>query len=78
MPDSDAHSKRAFVLGLDGVPWPLIDEFVADGDLPNTLEGFIEAAERVTCRECGEDVHERYAEDAVCVGCQYGGGGRDV
>jgi len=35
MPDSDAHSKRAFVLGLDGVPWPLIDEFVADGDLPN-------------------------------------------
>nr|WP_202935179.1 alkaline phosphatase family protein [Halorussus amylolyticus] len=27
--------NRAFVLGLDGVPWPLVEEWVADGELPN-------------------------------------------
>ena len=26
---------QAFVLGLDGVPWYLVEEFVADGELPN-------------------------------------------
>lgn len=30
-----ATAERAFVLGLDGVPWNLVDRFIADGDLPN-------------------------------------------
>lgn len=28
-------AERAFVLGLDGVPWDLIDRFTAEGELPN-------------------------------------------
>lgn len=28
-------SGRAFILGLDGVPWSLIDQWTADGHLPN-------------------------------------------
>jgi len=55
-----------------------MSERADDGGLPDTLEAFLEAAERVTCRKCGEDVHERYAEDGVCVGCKYDDGGRDA
>ena len=44
------------------------------GGLPDTLEEFIEASEERTCESCGEDLHQRYIEDGVCVGCQYGGG----
>lgn len=32
---TDSTAERAFVLGLDGVPWNLLDRFTADGDLPN-------------------------------------------
>jgi predicted AlkP superfamily phosphohydrolase/phosphomutase len=31
----DATAERAFILGLDGVPWRLIESWVDDGELPN-------------------------------------------
>lgn len=54
-------------------PSLLTDGGVTDGGLPDTLEGFIEAAETMACDRCGDDVHERYVENGVCVGCRYGG-----
>lgn len=35
MSDESAEAGRAFVLGLDGVPWPLLRDWVDDGHLPN-------------------------------------------
>ncbi len=35
MSGSSATADRAFVLGLDGVPWDLIDRFTDEGALPN-------------------------------------------
>ncbi|MFC4989785.1 MULTISPECIES: alkaline phosphatase family protein [Saliphagus] len=35
MSGSSATAERAFVLGLDGVPWDLIDRFTSEGALPN-------------------------------------------
>ncbi|MFC7045389.1 alkaline phosphatase family protein [Halobacteriaceae archaeon GCM10025711] len=36
--------RDAFVLGLDGVPWGLIEEWVADGELPTFARFFEEGA----------------------------------
>jgi predicted AlkP superfamily phosphohydrolase/phosphomutase len=33
--DTYDETRRAFVLGLDGVPWGLLERFVDDGELPN-------------------------------------------
>jgi hypothetical protein len=41
------------------------------GGLPDTLDGFIKAAEQRTCECCEEDVHKRYIEDGLCVGCRH-------
>lgn len=48
---SDSHtttatteSDRAFVLGLDGVPWNLLEGWAAAGDLPNVQRLFTEGA----------------------------------
>jgi len=35
MTDANHAPSRAFVLGIDGVPWPLIRDWIADGELPN-------------------------------------------
>ncbi|WP_089882892.1 alkaline phosphatase family protein [Halogeometricum limi] len=35
MNDTYDETRRAFVLGLDGVPWGLLEGFVDDGELPN-------------------------------------------
>ena len=35
MTDATHSPSRAFVLGLDGVPWPLIRDWIADDELPN-------------------------------------------
>lgn len=37
-------SKRAFVLGIDGVPWNLLQRWSASGDLPNIRQLFEEGA----------------------------------
>lgn len=31
----ESQATRAFVLGLDGVPWPLLERWIDDGHLPN-------------------------------------------
>ena len=36
--EGDEPAERAFVLGLDGVPWDLLSEWAADGDLPNVAK----------------------------------------
>ena len=53
------------------------DSLVTDGGLPDTLEGFVEAAKRVTCDGCGDEVHKRYTKRGRCVGCRYRSGGLD-
>lgn len=35
MTDASPAAERAFVLGLDGVPWYLLEQFTDDGELPN-------------------------------------------
>ena len=39
-----ASDDRAFVLGLDGVPWPLIEPWIEDGELPAFAELVAEGA----------------------------------
>jgi predicted AlkP superfamily phosphohydrolase/phosphomutase len=38
------HSDRAFVLGLDGVPWSLVSRWAATGELPNLARLMAEGA----------------------------------
>jgi len=38
MSDESLTSQRAFVLGLDGVPWPLLQGWINDGKLPNLAQ----------------------------------------
>ncbi|AGN00963.1 hypothetical protein L593_05070 [Salinarchaeum sp. Harcht-Bsk1] len=42
--DGAGGAERAFVLGLDGVPWDLLSEWAADGDLPNVARLIEEGA----------------------------------
>jgi hypothetical protein len=59
-----------------------MSERTDSGGLPDTLDGFIEAAEQRTCERCEDEVHKRYIEDGLCVGCRHSpaveDGGRDV
>lgn len=45
--------------------------------LPDTLEEFVEAADRkdkLVCDTCGEPVERQYIQDGECVGCRKGPG----
>jgi predicted AlkP superfamily phosphohydrolase/phosphomutase len=43
-PTDGTGSDRAFVLGLDGVPWDLLERWAAEGELPNVARLFEEGA----------------------------------
>jgi predicted AlkP superfamily phosphohydrolase/phosphomutase len=44
MQTPDTTSEKAFILGLDGIPWDLIERWTASGDLPNFARAVREGA----------------------------------